>query len=189
MINKNDEEKAFKIAMHTELEWQKLKAKINSEKSMENTELKEGSMWKGIYKWLDWKPLSLGITYTAVVVIATIKIIPVLVPTEKDINYPKVKSSDVQIVQNNNCQLCYFPITAEIDELTKKESLEMKVKLESFGIEVYHKKLAHNIFILEAKLPKILPQELLDFWSKEKSTNTELKSNCKIKLIFITFKE
>jgi len=178
MINKDDEEKAFKIAMHTELEWQKLKTKINSEK--ENTELTEKPIKKAIYRWFDWKPLSLGIAYTAVIVMTTIKTVSV------PIDVPISRSSNIQITQNS-CPSGSILIPTEGN--TQQELTNMREKLKSLDIDSYEQKINNTAYLLEISLPKILSKELLDFWSKEKDIDAILKPNCKLKLVFIAFEE
>ncbi|MDM8568085.1 hypothetical protein QUF50_00940 [Thiotrichales bacterium HSG1] len=195
MINKDDEEKAFKIAMHTELEWQKLKARIDSDKK--NTESIEKLTKKGIYKWFDckplslevayfnWRPIFLVIVYTIVVVMTTIKMTPIMVPIEDDITYLKPKSSNIRITQNS-CPSGYTLIDTEGNKQAKQESLKMKIDLEHFNVKVNElEKINNTAYLLEVFLPETLSQELLNFWSTDNDINVVLIPNCKMKLVFI----
>jgi len=179
MLTKDDEESALKIALHTELQWQKLQIRMQADKA-KNTEPKSdelfkkfASAWKPIYEWLNWKPLTLGAGYTVVVVTATVFLMPALNVEEllpKD--FPK---------QNNNCSSGYFP---RIESEAEKEALRMKQQFESSGATVSYQKINSKAFFLEILPPNTPSQELLKLWDDE-NINAVLSPNCPVSFIFI----
>ena len=179
MLTKDDEESALKIALHTELQWQKLQIRMQADKA-KNTEPKSdelfkkfASAWKPIYEWLNWKPLTLGAGYTVVVVTATVFLMPALNVEEllpKD--FPK---------QNNNCSSGYFP---RIESEAEKEALRMKQQFDSSGATVSYQKINSKAFFLEILPPNTPSQELLKLWDDE-SIDTVLSPNCPVGFIFI----
>lgn len=181
--NTLDEVEALKIALHTELQWQKLQIRMQAEEPIYARFVK----WvKEIYtrfvKWMkktlvslrdffSWKPLSLAVAYTFVVVVATLKIAPPI-----EIFLPRASP-----IQKDACSVGSIVRRALEPE---QEIIELKKQFESAGAETSYQKIIDKVFLLEISPPESPSQELQNLWD-EKSINTVLSSNCPVSLLFI----
>lgn len=186
--NTLDEVRALKIALHTELQWQKLQARIQAEKA-KNLKSKskpklferlkvlwENSIWQPIYGWLNGKPFVLVATHVIVVMVTVLFM--KYVPVEK---YGELisKSSPVQTVQSNNC------LSGSIfrpEPEAEKKALSIKQEFESSGEKVSYKQINDKAFFLKI-LPSNTPsQQRREFWDEE---SIDIPLNCAVSFIFI----
>jgi hypothetical protein len=190
--NTVDEVRALKIALHTELQWQKLQARIQAADEARNTEpngmfhklykrfkkasVFKKSIWEPIYRWLNWKPLTLGTAYTLVVVMATVSFIA-------PVQVEKLLSKSSSPVQSNNCSSGYL---LRIGPEPKEEALSMERQLEYE--EVSYKEINDKTFFLKISPSNPPSQKLRDFWD-EKSIETALLPDCPVSFIFTVFEK
>ena len=178
-----DEVRALKIALHTELQWQKLQARIQAEKAKNTKSESKPTLldrlkrfWKNailepIYDWLNWKPLALVATHS-IAIIAT-----VLFMTH--VQFEELLSKSSPPVPSNNCSSGY---QLRLDSEAEKAALSMKQKLKSYGEKVSYQQINDKAFFLEILPTKTPSQQRRDFWDEE-SINDPI--NCSVGFIFI----
>ena len=176
--NTLDEVQALKIALHTELQWQKLQVKIRTKNPSTNklfVEWMEKTLIS-ISDFFNWKNLTLGIAYTFAVVATTLHI---FVPVGMDLSpKPFLVQTDV----------CSSGSTVHVESDPKQEALRWKQQFESVGAETNYQKINDKLFLLEILPPESPSQELRNLWD-EKSINTILSSTCSVSLLFTVLEE
>jgi hypothetical protein len=176
---------ALKEALHTELQWQKLRMRIQADKNkaVAKKEPKFNkwvqSLVAGIHDQLDQKILSFGgAVYTAFVVVLAVVLWPIteqkLSPNQTDY---RPKGQDV-VDQSDSVG----PIMRlKLEPQTKAR--EMKQNFESSGAAVQVTKINDKVFQVDISMPETPSQELRDLCDIE---NIDLSSNRSVSIIIIS---
>jgi hypothetical protein len=141
--NTLDEVEALKIALHTELQWQKLQVKMQTGKAKNESMYAQFKklvlLWQNkilvnLRNFLKWKTLSLAVTYTFAVVVATLHFTPPIEITSS-VETARSKSSSIQP------DMCPIGSIVRLKFNPEQEALELKQQLESVGAEASYQKI------------------------------------------------